>query len=68
MFFPTKEFKIELIKHDITLTEIAHYLGVSSPAISRIIYNVATSDRIRQFLDRLLRDMQSGKFKRLGDY
>ena len=68
MFFPDKEFRIELIRHDLTLMQIANRLGVSHQAVSQVVYNVATSDRIRGFLDRLLRDMRTGKFTRLEDY
>lgn len=66
--FPTKEFLIELIRHDLSQKEIADYLGITGPAVSKVINNLGTSYRVRDFLDRLLRDMEKGKFKRLEDY
>jgi len=66
--FPTKDFLIQLIIYDLTQQNIADYLGVSRPMVARVVNNLGTSERVRKFLDRLLRDMQSGKFKRLEDY
>ena len=66
--FPTKEFKIEMIKHDLTAAQIGRRLGTRRIIVTQVINNLGTSQRIRDFLYRLLYDMRSGKFKRLEDY
>jgi len=62
------EFKIELLKRGLTNKQIAELLGVDPSMVSQIINGLGESARIREHLERLLRDMQSGKFERLEDY
>jgi len=66
--FPTKEFKIELIKHDLTGRAIARHFRVHPTLISLVIHNQPSSARIYDKLNQMLCDMRKGKFKRLEDY
>lgn len=66
--FPSKEMKIELLRHDLFVTDIARYLGVGRSTVSNVIHNYDRTPWIRLFLERLLDDMRVGEFSRLEDY
>ena len=70
--FPSKEMKIELIRWDLNVSDIARHLGVSRSAVSQVIHNLGyRSERaewIRFFLERIFDDMQAGEFTKLKDY
>lgn len=66
--FPTIEFKVALLRHRVTIAQIAARLDVSRPLVSMVIHNRCTSENIDTFLKLIYRDMLSGRFTRLEDY
>ena len=66
--FPTKDFRIELIRHDLNQREIARYLGVHPSMVSQVVNNFWSTAWVYDFLLLILREMQAGTFTRLSDY
>jgi len=68
MTFPTKEFKIEMIRHDLTGAQIARHLRIFPQQLSMVICNQRNTEQIKLTLYALLNDMRAGRFKSLEDY
>lgn len=66
--FPTKEFKIELIRHDLSQAEVAKRLGVSRVLVAQVVNNLRTATRVRKNLELILREMKAKTFTSLSDY
>lgn len=70
--FPTKEFKVELIRHDLNQTEVAKYLGHKNRSVVCQIVNglvpTTRSQRTSDFLLKIFDDMKAGTFTSLKDY
>jgi len=66
--FPTKEFKVELIRHDLSQTEVAKHLGVSRVLVTQVVNNLRTATRVRKMLERLYSDLINSTYKSLQDY
>ena len=66
--FPTKEFRIQCMIHDLKQTDIAEHLGVHPSAVSQVVNNLRQTPEIKSFLMRILRDMKTGSFAKLDDY
>lgn len=66
--FPTIEFKVALLRHRVTIAQIATRLGVSRPLVSMVVHNRCTSENVNNFLDKIFEAMQAGRFTSLKDY
>ncbi len=66
--FPSKELKVQLVIHDLTVSDIARHLGKNRSTVSQVLHNFNKTPRIRVFLERILDDMRAGKFTKLEDY
>lgn len=69
--FPAPDSKIELIRHGVMQKDIAAKLGCDHAVISRLVTGQipkSRAQRISDFLEHILDDMQSGTFKSLDDY
>lgn len=66
--FPSKELKIELLRHDLTVSDVARHLGENRSQVSQVLHNFSKTPRIRFFLERILDDMRAGTFTSLEDY